>query len=381
MLDGLIAQTAFENLLRGDAGQALRADPHVVGDLELGHVVGGEVLHVLGGERGVGLGDNHGRQGLTQALVGNTEHRGLLHVGVAVEYGFDFLAADVLAAPQHHVLQPVGDEDVAFLVDVADVPGMHPAVGQARRCGVRLVPVFREVHHAPDPQLAGFHRRAVAAIFGYRLHAHDGWHRAPTTARTLEECFAADRGREPLGLGHAPAGSGCPLGDGLVDLASVFGGHGRATAARALEARQIVFAPVRRLHQFPGHGRHAVELGNALRLDDAQSLFRVPLVHADELATAAERGQCLDDQAGHVEQRYGQDHGRWVLGLRGGAADRSRERRVHLHRDGAAAFPAQEGVRDRPVSGQHALGVRSRAGRVQDRGVVLGRDVRFGHRG
>jgi hypothetical protein len=44
---------------------------------------------------------------------------------------------DVLAAADDHVLDPVGEEEVAVLVDVAAVAGAQPAVLGQRRRGLR----------------------------------------------------------------------------------------------------------------------------------------------------------------------------------------------------------------------------------------------------
>ena len=254
---------------------------------------------------------------------------------------------------------------------------MHPAVGQARGGRIGLVPVFREVHHAPDHEFAGFQRGAVAAVFGDRLDLDDGRHGATATARAVEERLAADGRGKALGLGHAPARARRALGDGLVDLPGVLGRHRRTAAARAPQARQVVLVAIRRLHELPGHRRHAVEIGDAFRPDDAQRLFGVPLVHADELAAAAEAGEGLHDEAGHMEQRHGEDRGRRIRRRRSG----DRDFRIHRHGDGAAAFPAEQGIGDGPMRRQHAFGMRRRAGRVENRGAVFGRDFRRRHVG
>src|SRR5690349_5819363 len=66
---------------------------------------------------------------LAETLVGYPDHRGL---GDPVEPGqhlFDLGRIDVEAAADVHVLEPVGDRQVAVLVQSADVPGVQPALG------------------------------------------------------------------------------------------------------------------------------------------------------------------------------------------------------------------------------------------------------------
>ena len=164
-----------------------------------------------------------------------------------------------------------------------------------------------------------------------------GRHRAAATAWTLQERLAADRGGEPLGLGHAPAGSGRTLGDRLVDLACVFGGpwaHRRPPALLRLERSYLPrFGDWTSSHAMVGTPLNSVMRSASMM---RRALFCVPLVHAHELAAATKRRQGLHDQSGHVEQRNGQDHGGRMFGLRGRAAPpRPRERGVHLHGDGA----------------------------------------------
>ena len=67
---------------------------------------------------------------LAESLVGHADDRGLGHVGVLVERGFDLGRVDVLAAADDDVLQPVDDVEVAVGVEAAEVAGVEPAVGE-----------------------------------------------------------------------------------------------------------------------------------------------------------------------------------------------------------------------------------------------------------
>ena len=79
---------------------------------------------------GTGLHHDHRGQRLAQPLVGHAEDRALADSGMIVEDGLDLLTADVLTAADHHVLLAIGDEDVVFFIHVADIAGVHPAVGE-----------------------------------------------------------------------------------------------------------------------------------------------------------------------------------------------------------------------------------------------------------
>ena len=61
-------------------------------------------------------------------------------VGMLDEAVLDLDAVDVLAAPDDHVLGPVGDEEEAVVVDVADVAGVQPAVDRRSRRWPRACP-------------------------------------------------------------------------------------------------------------------------------------------------------------------------------------------------------------------------------------------------
>ena len=68
---------------------------------------------------------------------GIADHGGLAHRGVLVEDLLDLARVDVVAAADDELLLAVDDEEVAVLVDAADVAGAEPAVG-VDRLGGRL---------------------------------------------------------------------------------------------------------------------------------------------------------------------------------------------------------------------------------------------------
>ena len=94
-------------------------------------------------------------QPLASILVARADDAGLLDGGVRVQHGLDLGRPDFEARAVDHALQPVGDEEVALLVVVAEVAGAEEALAVVRderllaRLG--LLPVAAEhlgaVHH------------------------------------------------------------------------------------------------------------------------------------------------------------------------------------------------------------------------------------------
>ena len=66
---------------------------------------------------------DHRRRHFAEPLVGDAEHRGLGHRGMGVDRRLDLLRADILAAADDDVLLAVDDEQIAVLVEIADVAG------------------------------------------------------------------------------------------------------------------------------------------------------------------------------------------------------------------------------------------------------------------
>jgi len=78
-------------------------------------------------------------------IVGHPDDRDVDHGGMLGQHPFHLDRVDVLAAGDDHVLQPVLDEDVAAVVDSADIAGAEPAV-LCDRLGRRLGLVVVTLH-------------------------------------------------------------------------------------------------------------------------------------------------------------------------------------------------------------------------------------------
>jgi len=92
--------------------------------------------------RGIRSCNDEGSAHLAKAIVGNPDDR---HVGDPLQAGqglFHLGGVDVESTADVHVLQSVGDPEVAGLVDGSDVAGVQPAFGvDGRGGGLRIVEV------------------------------------------------------------------------------------------------------------------------------------------------------------------------------------------------------------------------------------------------
>ena len=76
-----------------------------------------------------GPGLDEGDDLVAEPRVGDPDHRRLEHVGMLVQHLLDLARIDVVAVADDHVLEPVDDEQIPVVVDVAEVAGREPAVG------------------------------------------------------------------------------------------------------------------------------------------------------------------------------------------------------------------------------------------------------------
>ena len=269
-------------------------------------------------------------------------------------------------APDHvHVLDPVGDGDVAGLVHHADVARVQPAVRVDRLGGRPLVtPVPRHHRVAADDDLPGLTGTCGPS-------GRDGTH--------LEPRDGAARGRrhDPGGVattahGDRAAGLGQPVrgqhrGEAELRAHGLDQLHGHDGGARDAEPerREVAVGPPRVGQQGLVQGRGAGQHGDPLRLN--------ALHHP----TGVEDG--LGDHRG-PRHEAGQDAGLVAEGV---------EERVH-HQvavprvepdDGG---PGAEGAQRLRVRGRRSFGVAGRPGGEDEVGHVVGfhrRGAGRGHRG
>ena len=102
-------------------------------------------------ELSAGLAHDEGLAHLTEPLVGYADHRAVRDAVQPGQHLLDLGRIHVEAAADVHVLEPVGDPEIAVLVECPDVAGVQPAVGvDGRRGGLGIVEVAE--HHVGTAQ-------------------------------------------------------------------------------------------------------------------------------------------------------------------------------------------------------------------------------------
>src|SRR6266571_1222425 len=140
--------------LAGDGHRELAGEPQVTRDLVVRDLAGAELAHLLQGQRLARAQLHPGAQLLAVLGVGHPDHLHVLDGGVRVEELLDLARVDVLAAPDHHVLDPPGDVQVARVVHDGEVAGVHPARRVDGVPGLLLVVPVAE-HHRVTPGAPG----------------------------------------------------------------------------------------------------------------------------------------------------------------------------------------------------------------------------------
>src|SRR5580704_17462299 len=112
LLDRLLAHDEFLDLAR-DGHRELGHELDVARDLVMGDLALAERADLLGSRGLAGLQLDPGADLLAVARIGHADHLDVLDLGMAVEKLLDLAGIDVLAAPDHHVLEAAHDIDVA----------------------------------------------------------------------------------------------------------------------------------------------------------------------------------------------------------------------------------------------------------------------------
>src|SRR3984893_19111697 len=191
--------------------------------------------------------------------VGHTDHLHILDLRVAVEKLLDLARIDVLAAADHHVLDPPDDVAVALGVYGREIAGLHPAGRIDRLARLLLViPVAEHDRIAASQQIA---RRAARhdpplgiddLYFAVRRYPSNC--RNPPLDRIVGRALEAYR----AGLGHAV--SDCDLGQ-VHPLDRAFHDLDRARASGhdpGAQRGEIEFRKIRAVHLGDEHSRDAV---------------------------------------------------------------------------------------------------------------------------
>src|SRR5712691_6622052 len=236
------------------------------------------VLLDLRQDRPVGQHDD-GVDFLAADLVGAADDRCRLDAGVFEQDVLDLARVDVLAAANDHVLLSVDEEEVAVLVDVADVSRVEPPAAEGFRGRVRVPEV---ADHDVGPAEAD-----LASLAGSDL--------VPLVAENCD-LLAADRSPDRPDLAGPPKwverrrahsfGEPVPLEDGDTEflLEAAEEARGEGCGAENDEPQGVRLGLVRsrrvqksRQHRGDCRKRHGLELGD--RLPELRS--REPLRHCD----------------------------------------------------------------------------------------------------
>ena len=300
------------------------------------------------------------------SVVGNAEHRAVVHAGNRMQRGLDLGGIDVDAARDHHVALAVADEDIAVRVDIADVARGDEAVAIDLGALLRLV-VIGEIRIARDPRidLADLALRQLLSVVAdeaqlrARRNLADG---AGLLQRVLGigEGDRAGFGRAVEFVDHRPP----PFDHRALDV----GGTGRGGMDDVAQRRHVVFPAhlLRQLHQPDEHGRHHEDGVDLLGLDQPQEFLRVEPRHQHQRAAETAGAQAERVRRGMIQrprqQRAGArlqavDHPAHPLGV-GGLL---RRRRVAPHPLGMAcgARGVDHVLRLRHAPGRHSAGAAS----------------------
>ena len=255
-----------------------------------------------------------------EPLVGRAEHRRFGDVGAGVAGRLDLGRRDILAAADDDVLLAVDDEQIAVLVEIADVAGADIAVGGEQRRGrFRVAPIAFDVGRACGCAISPRSPGGRCAVAG----AED---------RDLDERLLRPAGRGRLGGIIAPeiaAADGVGLGQAVAERrlriretrccsrSTWLTGRGAPPAVMSVSDDRSYLCAVGMVHELEAHRRHADEIGDLLLLDQPQRLARIPLGHQHHAAADDEAVEHHRHFAGDVEQGHAEQGPRLALPARG----------------------------------------------------------------
>ena len=141
-----------------------------------------------------------------------------------------------------------------------------------------------------------------------------------------------------------------------------------ATTLHAAEAGEISSDEIWRLHDFPGHRRHAMQDRDTFTLDQFQRSLCIPFMHHHELALIDKTCEELRMTAGHVKERHVSEQ----CGLIGRVVLAQLWSQYFI--DFFYKFPGKKSTDDAAMRRQHAFGMAGGTGGVHDGRVVFRRN-------
>ncbi|MCY1346972.1 hypothetical protein D9M69_330700 [compost metagenome] len=217
-----------------------------------------------------------------------------------VQGRLDLDGIDIEAAGDDHVLLAVDDEQVARLVQVAQVAGLPEAVVELGGGAFGVVVVAGNGAAPTQPDLAGGtgRDRVAGIVHDLQLDAGGG-------ASGGGQAAGLDGG-QVIGLGQGADRLGTfggaveleeDIAEALLGLLQLGRAHGRGAVVQGLQAGQVVLGGFRHFQQPAHQGRHHQRGGDALGLDVAAPGLEVGGVLGDGAAATEQRGQQREARA------------------------------------------------------------------------------------
>ena len=216
----------------------------------------------------------------THFLVGDAEHRDVEHLGVGDQQVLGLLGIDVHAAGHDHEVAPIGEVQVALVVDVAHVADRRPSLLVVRRRGLLRVLVVLE-RRRPfarlEPHDARFADGELGAVFVADVNDVTAW--PPHRSRVVEpfgggdeRCAGCFSRAVVLVDDRAP-----PLQHALLHVDGTRCGRVHRVTERREVVRQALL--VGQLEHADEHGRNQLRMGHAVPLDELEKLLGVEAFH------------------------------------------------------------------------------------------------------
>ena len=272
-----------------------------MGDLALAEIAdilirGGFAIHEF----------NPGAKFLAVFGVRHADHLHVCDLGMAVEILLDLARIQVLPAPDHQILDPADDVEIAVFVHGREVAGVHPAgIVDGFRGFLVIVPVAAHHQIAAGAELASRPDRNNTAGLVDNLYLHMGQRTAHRGDAAFELVMDTCLGRTRAGFGHA-IGNRHLLHMHLVDHpAHDFDRTGRARHHAGAQTGQIEAFKFGVVELGDEHRRHTIKRGAAFRGDRLEGGQRVERIgRIDHGRTVGHSRQIADHHAETVVERH-----------------------------------------------------------------------------
>ncbi len=241
---------------------------------------------------------------LSAVGVASADDAGLQHRRMAVEQRFYLGWPHLVARGIDHALEPVDHEEIAFLVDIAQVASAEvahaPDFGEGLRRGLGLAPVAAEHLRAVDQDFAD--TAGGQFLQGLRID-HDGRGVLDRQAQALLlGALARIDMRRRDGFGQAIALDVLQSPQRRDALGHRLG-HGRAAAVERRQGAEVISIQIRLVEKVDQHGRNRRPRSDAMALDHLRGAAPVPARHDDHGSAQVDRQIHPVLQAGDMKHR------------------------------------------------------------------------------